>query len=385
VIALPSSFEPAKEVSAPTDLPADVLKQMVTGPAPLDAPNPDRQYTRTVEDLLTTDTSDLNNKEVRRNLATIVQTMNGSARGQRLLQNMADNDIRIGGLTRGNNYGYYLAYDRALYQVNNDADEGIRVMSHEARHAEQTVAGYSTLIEYYKPGTKLPYDARSYLLLNRIVEADADATSVGVAWEISQSDPSKKRIWDLLKEDVHFGQMAESFEAAVQKTGLASTDPAAVRAGMEAVFNGWMNIGTPLRADGYDRYLLAFIEKKTGEWGEVQANARLTAADIRNITSLGDSESYWDPAKHPNVMKKFEVFPADIEARLAAVDQRLKPAPVTSIKLPSGPEAGLPPALPRRHEPGAQAAADVSRWRHHRRSGENAAAWLQNNMSAGPR
>ena len=273
------------------------------------------------------DPTDEQHKTYNRSIARALKAMSRSTRGSRILNTLRDNDIQLGSLTPGQAFGYYLAYDRALYTRTESLAQTIQVMAHEGRHAEQTIAGFSTVTEYHKPSTRLPYDTRSYLTLNRVLEADADATALAVMWEIAQADPEFQKEWDRLYTDEHFGPMAKNFLKAVTNSGYPADDRRAVQAGMKAAFQTWPTVGEPLRSDGYDDYMLAWLETQGAKWeAPVLANARLTMGDMAKITSVGEAEPYWTPQDDPTTRARFEHLEPTLSERLDAMDQQLIPA-----------------------------------------------------------
>ncbi|MEM6902612.1 MAG: DUF6782 family putative metallopeptidase, partial [Pseudomonadota bacterium] len=304
-------------------------------PPRLDHPKPNRANTLPIDTLRRFgDVAPLT--EHNKQLARTVAMMGKSKRGARLLQSLEANDVRLGGLKPGQAFGYYLARDRALYSQTQSVAQAVRIIAHEARHCEQTVAGWSTITEDHEPGTKLPHDTRSYLRLNRVLEADADTTALAVMWEIAQADPSFQPAWDELRGDVHFGPMVKSFEAAAKATGGKPLSERAVTAGMRAAFETWPTVGEPLRSEGYDRYLIAWLETQAQGWEKpVQADRPFTIRDIGKITALNEAKPYWTPAHSERVAASFDQFAEDFKARFKAMDAQLRP-PLLEPSLKAG-------------------------------------------------
>lgn len=265
-----------------------------------------------------------------RDLARIVQVMDRSPRGAHLLNVLERTDYRLGGLGPGPNFGYSLSKDRAIYVQSSVISTGLRILAHEARHAEQIASGYSTGFEYYRPGTQLPFDGGSYLKMNRVLEADADAYSLSVLWEVSR-DPNLGYVWNDLKNDAHFKPMAEAFEQAVAASNQPETSDAAVRAGTAAVFNTWFSVGEPKRSRGYDAYIMQWLEstandKIVGAIGTIQTERRFTSADMERITSLGAEAPYWRPAENKRTLLQIGQYDDDIKLRLTELNKTIIPA-----------------------------------------------------------
>ncbi|MEO0392062.1 MAG: DUF6782 family putative metallopeptidase [Pseudomonadota bacterium] len=299
----------------------------VTGPAPLDADDPDRKNTRPLSFLRGIDPQDTSHKPFNRRFSEAISIMSLSKRGRRLLKALEDHDIHLGGLGPGQSYGFYLAYDRALFAQTRDLAETLRVISHEGRHAEQTIAGFSTVTEYHEPGTALPYDTRSYLRLNRVLEADADATALAVLWEVSQADDQYDSYWTDLYQDPHFGPMAKRFMTAALDSGYDPLDDRSVRAGMQAAFQTWPTVGQPLRSEGYDDHLMAWLESQAIKWDKpVPAHDTFEVTDVAKITAIGEAQAYWTPKGDPATAHALDQFEDRFRERFAAMGQQLLPA-----------------------------------------------------------
>ncbi len=321
----------------------------VTGPAPLDASDPDRPNARPISFLRGVDPDDQTRKPFNRRISRAISVISLSKRGQRLLNSLENNDIQLGGLGPGQAIGYYLAYDRALFTQTRDLAETIQNIAHEARHAEQTIAGWSTVTEYHQPGTKLPHDTRSYLRLNRVLEADADATALAVLWEVSKADSQYQHVWSNLYNDPHYGPMAMSFEQAVLSSGFDATDDRSVRAGMKAAFRTWPTVGSPLRSEGYDDYMMAWLESQASKKSEpVQADRAFGIDEAATITGLNEAGPYWSAKDDPVTAALMDRFISRFEPRLEAMDKQLLP--------PKAPEQNV-----------VIDASDVSRWRDGRK------------------
>ncbi|MBV6633673.1 MAG: hypothetical protein KI792_11660 [Alphaproteobacteria bacterium] len=318
----------------------------MTGPPPLNNPSPKRANTLPIDKLRKFGPVAPLAKH-NQQLARTVALMEKSKRGARLLKSLEANDVQLGGLQPGQAFGYYLAADRALYSQTETLAQAVQVISHEGRHCEQTVAGWSTITEFHQKGTKLPHDMRSYLRLNRVLEADADTTSLAVMWEIAHAEPDFQHAWDKLREDVHFGPMVESFERAAKATGAGPLSERAVTAGMKAAFQTWPTVGQPLRSEGYDRYLMAWVESQAVNWDEpVQADRPFTIDEVGKITGLNEARAYWTRADSQQMAEAFEAFIDEFDERLAAMDKQLLPPPTPAPRSAASVISATPLPIP---------------------------------------
>lgn len=293
----------------------------------MDADKPNRGNTWPLSFFLDLKPGDTAAEPFQHELAGALIVMRQSPLGRRLLDKLEQEDIQFGGLQKGQAFGYYLAADRALYTQTSKLLQALQTIAHEARHAEQTVAGHTTITEFHQPGTKLPFDTKSYLKLNRVLEADADATALAVIWEVSNNGPEHAGLWAALQKDAHFGPMAARFEEAAKQSGYPPFDDRAVRTGMKAAFQTWPKVGEPLRSEGYDDQLMAWLEVQASAWEEpVYADKAFGMADARLITNLGNDAPYWKHDEDPETTEAFERFESRFDDRFAAMGAQLKPA-----------------------------------------------------------
>jgi len=210
-------------------------------------------------------------------------------------------------------WGHYVIGEGVLYLRCDHPWQGVRTLVHEARHAEQAAAGYSTIVEWHVPGTQLPWDAASYLLLNRVLEADADAHVALASWQLARAvDPGA---WSsLLAVDREFAGIAAAFQAA------AAGDRDGEPAGMRAAFVAWFTAG---RGPGYDEYLLPWIERVVARGGATRAARRLDDAGARAIAAQAACPRYLDGIERPLTGAPFTAWSEAIAARLAGLALRV--------------------------------------------------------------
>ncbi|MEO0326412.1 MAG: DUF6782 family putative metallopeptidase, partial [Myxococcota bacterium] len=190
--------------------------------------------------------------------------------------------------------------------------QAVRNLAHEGRHAVQDGLGLTTILEFHEPGTQLPWDARGYLLLNRALEADADAWAVAASHELAEAGAPEA--WRTLCEHPEFGGLAEAFAAA---------RPDGAAAAMGAAYDAWFDLG---RDYGYDTYLLGWLERlreKTeaaGHAGPVPAAATLDDAVLQRLGGLPEGSSYL--AGRMLDAGRYAAMAPDVEARLAELNER---------------------------------------------------------------
>lgn len=244
----------------------------VTGPPPF-KPEPHRPESFTLPALLSRADAfaDLTLQDAQEQLtkvedrvAYVAAVLNRIPTGKFLLDKLVSEDVWLGRLSEKNrSYGFYLAGDRVVYLRTKRLEGSIRILAHEARHVAHHAQGFSTIIEFYEAGSRLPFDGWSYLLLNRSIEADADARAVRCAWELK--DAGVKEPWDALASSPEFGRLARAFGEA----------PVGQR--MAAAYDEWFRMG---RAYGYDTYLLDWLERLAQKHGKISAQRRLTHEEL---------------------------------------------------------------------------------------------------------
>ena len=199
--------------------------------------------------------------------------------GARMLRALSELDVWVAPLDDDEpSFGYFLSADRVVHVRTSDPWQGVRTLLHEARHAVQTAHGFSTIVECYEPGTLLPFDGAGYLLLNRVVEADADAVAVQASRELGRLvDPGA---WRSLEQGSEFGPLAAAYREHEDRGSAAA---------MRATYDRWFSMG---RAYGYDVYLLDWLERLVERHGPIRAAASLADPTIRELVDAGVAWSY---------------------------------------------------------------------------------------------
>lgn len=308
----------------------------VTGPSPFQR-EPTRPESHPLRELLGRARSPAElgvaraTKQLRRpeqRLAYVAALLWSVPTGRHLLERIEREDVFLGRLRETDkSYGYYLAGDRVVYLRTKELAGSARILSHEARHVAHHALGFSTIIEFYERGTRLPFDGRSYLLLNRSIEADADAHACQVARELLEA--GHESVWQALSESREFGKLARAYSR------VADDDPDAVADGraMAAAYDEWFRIG---RAYGYDTYLLDWLERLTEKHGEIRAQRALGHDDFALLGARPDGTNYLlgHPAPGgPRVLHRgaYAVLADDVRERLEALTIAARPARVLSM------------------------------------------------------
>lgn len=96
---------------------------------------------------------------------------------------------------------------------------------------------------------------------------------------------------------------------------------------MQAAFQTWPTVGQPLRSEGYDDHLMAWLESQAIKWEEpVQAHGTFEVTDVTKITAIGEGQAYWTPKCDPSTTKALDRFEERFGERFAAMDDQLVPA-----------------------------------------------------------
>lgn len=275
-------------------------------------------------------------------LKNIINQIEASPQGQKLIADLEDKDISIGLVPpdKKDVSGYYLGYNRVIYIT---PEAGVWVLAHEGRHAQQADMGLSTILEFHQPGTALPWDARSYVLLNRVLDADADTQALAITAQAAKSHPDARAVWENLDRDPHFGPLKQAF--------LSEQDPVQ---GMGLAFSAWFSVGTPPRAHGYDRETVKWLGWILDRDGPIQAADNIDMARIKPIGQLPDGRNYLDYTSIKDLKSgSVAAFAPDIVDHLLLLETRLQPTSQKSSILPTmiknwrdnRAEAGLYPGL----------------------------------------
>lgn len=251
----------------------------VTGPPPRDGLKPYRPDTFGVSEIVGADGRDTTISQ----LAAVIKQVESVPDGRRLISDLEHLDINIGRMPNDQKgvSGYYLNYNR-LIRIK--PEYGVWILSHEGRHAQQAALGFSTLLEFHQPGTALPWDARSYVLLNRILDADADTRALAITAEAAAKNPDAARVWLLLEDDPHFGPLKKTYEQVSRCSGITQA--------MGAVFDQWFTVGNPPRPHGYDSEMIKWLNWVLDRDGNTVAAQRLDAAAIMPLGNLTNGRNY---------------------------------------------------------------------------------------------
>ncbi|MEM1414289.1 MAG: DUF6782 family putative metallopeptidase [Myxococcota bacterium] len=241
-------------------------------------------------------------------LRDATDVLRASALGAQVLEGIALGDVWLGDLAEDDpSYGFYLSADRVVRTRTRDFWQALRTLAHEGRHAVQDGLGLSTILEFHEPGTLLPWDARGYLLLNRALEADADAWSVAASHQLAEA--GRPEAWKTLEAHPEFGGLAEAY---------AKARPDGMIAAMGAAYDAWYDLG---RDHGYDTYLLGWLERlrekseDAGHEGPVGAAKALDDAALQRLGWLPEGRSYL--ADRTLDEGRYAAMAPDVEARLA--------------------------------------------------------------------
>ena len=241
-------------------------------------------------------------------LRRVIGVLRRSGLGRAVLEGLAVGDVWLGDLADDDaSYGFFLSGNRVVRTRTRDFWQTVRSVVHEGRHAVQSAMGLTTILEFHEPGTQLPWDARGYLLLNRALEADADAWAIAASHELDEAGAPEA--WSSLIAHPEFGGLARAYEAA-RPDGRA---PA-----MRAAYDAWFELG---RDYGYDTYLLGWLERlreKTeaaGHAGPVPAASTLDDAVLQRLGYLPGGGSYL--AGRVRDEGRYASMAPDVEARLA--------------------------------------------------------------------
>lgn len=241
-------------------------------------------------------------------LRRAARALQASGLGRAVLEGMAAADVWLGDLSSDDaSYGFYLSGDRVVRTRTEDFWQAVRNLAHEGRHAVQDGLGLTTILEFHEPGTQLPWDARGYLLLNRALEADADAWAVAASHELAEAGAPDA--WRVLLAHPEFGGLARAYDAA---------RPDGAKAAMGAAYDAWFDLG---RDHGYDTYLLGWLERlrekaeEAGHRGPVPGAATLDDAVLQRLGHVPEGGSYLEGRVLDE--GRYAAMAPDVEARLA--------------------------------------------------------------------
>lgn len=235
-----------------------------------------------------------------------------AATGRAALATLRARDVWLASLEPdGQSFGYYLSADRVIHLRTEQRWQAVRTLVHEARHVAQSARGFTTIVECYEPGTRLPFDGLSYLLLNRVIEADAEAIAVQVSHELARDVDASA--WMTLAESPDFGPLAEAYQASIERY------PDQAARAMAAVYDAWFLMG---RAYGYDVYLLSWLERLAERHGPIRAASRLDHARIQELAADEPHAGYLSFARGGSASGRLD---AGIYVKMAAdVSRRVK-------------------------------------------------------------
>ncbi|MEO0392027.1 MAG: DUF6782 family putative metallopeptidase [Pseudomonadota bacterium] len=175
-------------------------------------------------------------------LAEIREGLRASPLGARLLHELTQTDVALGGtsakpITQETTLASYL-YNVDTVLLRDEAPRGRKLLhaAHELRHAWQDTFGLMT------NGEEL--HEQDYAALTFMTEADARAFAVAVAWELKQGGDSEA--WDAAMGMPIYKSTAEKFEARMQSrlanapAGTAASD-ADLRSAMGVAYRAWFD------------------------------------------------------------------------------------------------------------------------------------------------
>lgn len=185
-------------------------------------------------------------------LTRCISRMAQSETGRALLDTAAEYGVRV---ALKDNHIYYGDFDRETKKVTIEGKSSdgalIEILAHELRHGWQDRHGFDSSFE-------LP--PSDNVIINRLIEADAEAVANQVAWELKEQGYNKP--WLHAIRNKSYQDVAQAYRKE------AEADPDAVRDGraLRAAFDQWFK--KPTRRHGYDDMMLDVLEDWFEEYEE---------------------------------------------------------------------------------------------------------------------
>ncbi|MEZ0260353.1 MAG: DUF6782 family putative metallopeptidase [Alphaproteobacteria bacterium] len=192
-------------------------------------------------------------------IASAISTIAETSEGARLVGALRDSGLSVDMTLNPGNIGGAVQHRTVVEAGNIDtraseiAASGFStkggltaVLAHELRHLEQSRSGE------IKPSRGGLVSPESEVIYNRFIEADAQATATGIAWELKQKGNASA--WEWLKRDEKwFNDIAKAYEAVAEADPSAVADGRAKRAAFDAWFTAEVKPGGVKIADVYNR------------------------------------------------------------------------------------------------------------------------------------
>ncbi len=283
-------------------------------------------------------------------LSRAVAALQKSPEGAALLLSAMCKDQRIGAyLEIRGVFGCYLSKDKVAYTKTSDMGRCIHNLAHELAHAQQDMSGLSTMVIYHQKGTLLPYDAWSYVVLNRCIEAAAEATAVQICWDIKEAgDP---RGWEDARKT--YSQLTKAFQQSVTENSDNAHNGRAKAAAFDAMFKQVFFVPNNVT---YDQNMVAVLagqaaaEKEAG----LIAAARRIDADTLAAVGLNEDGTNWLEGRRldrglyaqmsDELRSAVEALNITVLKSLSAPDPSLFPQPYTRRHRPQFDGGFIPPA-----------------------------------------
>ncbi len=210
-------------------------------------------------------------KDAQDKLDKALKILEKSDTGAALLKLAEAHKIRFVADTHTNVYGYYMADDDPKtvgVGTRQAISHMVATLAHELRHAWQDVRGQWSIYDLS------PRDA---LLLERFLEADAEAVCIQVCQELCATNaaPFEQHL------NSSYGDLSNAFLQAIEIDPISAENGEALR----AAFDSWF--AAQGRRFSYDEEIVGLVEDSMYEYGQMAAHGFKTLNAV-GLTKLGE-------------------------------------------------------------------------------------------------